>query len=563
MLAKHFMAVLGMRGFPTFSSPELEETWRLSCTGRMSTARERVRLLSRRAGRGARERGEIAWQSALFSLATGTYGAAVRYGAVASAYFEAPGLEQWRALAQAVTIWAATILGDRRCLDDAFTALAAIEPDSPAASWLANTIAIASWSNGQQDAALEWAERAVAQASRIDEVTVGRWLNTMGLPLMAQALAADPLTAAAARDRAIATFEQSASLCERHSDLWTLRIVLCNLVEFYLDIGRPADAEAALARLDRHAATSPEPLSPRERLHVAGPRGVVLAARGDRAGAIACLEDGVALAAGLRDLECATVYSEKLAHLHAETGDYRGAYEAHRRFHAFWLQRADHAARSSARVAAVRFKATGLASRAAALEVANARLAAESHRDPLTGLRNRRGLDDALNEALAGGRITSIAMVDIDHFKGINDAHSHQVGDEVLIRVASLLGRAAPAGLAFRIGGEEFLLILPGIGPDDAVATCECLRDLVRLDDWTRLSPRLVVTVSIGLAYSTEADRTDALMARADARLYAAKRNGRNCTEGGLQSARNAAATIDLLRGSIPLGTAPPHAQTI
>jgi len=156
-----------------------------------------------------------------------------------------------------------------------------------------------------------------------------------------------------------------------------------------------------------------------------------------------------------------------------------------------------------------------------------------SREDALTGLFNRRHVDDALvlewERAHRFGRDLSVAIADIDHFKGVNDHFSHAVGDEVLRRVARILGEGTRAiDVVGRWGGEEFVLLLVETSPDRAARLCEKLRAAIEAHDWPSIVPGLAVTVSLGIAGNAETADPAALLAAADARLYEAKRAGRN-----------------------------------
>lgn len=174
--------------------------------------------------------------------------------------------------------------------------------------------------------------------------------------------------------------------------------------------------------------------------------------------------------------------------------------------------------------------------RTAELQAANAALEHLATRDPLTGLHNRRSLDTRLDEALAldrrygvpHGRVHGLLLIDVDHFKHINDAHGHPAGDAVLRQLAQLLLATVRASdVAARFGGEEFAVLLPELtGAVDAVMTAEKIRQAV---ESTRFGAVGKVTVSVGVSLATPED-ADArpLIDRADAALYEAKRSGRN-----------------------------------
>jgi diguanylate cyclase (GGDEF)-like protein len=164
-----------------------------------------------------------------------------------------------------------------------------------------------------------------------------------------------------------------------------------------------------------------------------------------------------------------------------------------------------------------------------------ARMARE---DGLTGLANRRELDARLREeyerASRHHYPLSVAIVDADHFKRVNDGHGHAAGDEVLRRLGALLREGSrEIDFVARFGGEEFVLVLPHTNLTQAHAICERLRKAVEAAPWRDVAPELLVTVSIGIAESgpdpePSSSGHERLLARADARLYEAKENGRN-----------------------------------
>lgn len=168
-----------------------------------------------------------------------------------------------------------------------------------------------------------------------------------------------------------------------------------------------------------------------------------------------------------------------------------------------------------------------------ALAARNDELQRISIEDALTGVFNRRYLDVQLSHevsrALRRRRPLSVAMCDIDGFKQINDRLSHAMGDEVLRRLGRLLREVARNDdLVCRYGGEEFLIVLPETDVPGAVALAGRLRDAVRGHDWSGLDPDLRVTLSVGVARLGEHGDAERMLAEADARLYEAKRRGRD-----------------------------------
>jgi two-component system cell cycle response regulator len=163
-------------------------------------------------------------------------------------------------------------------------------------------------------------------------------------------------------------------------------------------------------------------------------------------------------------------------------------------------------------------------------------LARLARRDPLTGLPNRRALEEELaretaRAARAGTPLSAVAL-DVDRFKLVNDAHGHAAGDAVLAEIAARAAAALRAGdLLARIGGEEFAALLPGADLDHAAEVAERIRARVAAGPVEAAGRALAVTVSLGCAALAPGEDGRALLARADERLYAAKRAGRDRVE--------------------------------
>ncbi len=158
----------------------------------------------------------------------------------------------------------------------------------------------------------------------------------------------------------------------------------------------------------------------------------------------------------------------------------------------------------------------------------NAQLTEATRTDSLTGLLNRRAFSGILESAIAATKFDceplSVAIVDIDHFKAINDRNGHPAGDKVLIAVAGILrAKCGERNSVARIGGEEFAIVFPGANLDQATLQCEHLRSTIE-----ELQHQFPLTVSIGLATLRIGGSVSTLYARADEALYAAKRGGRN-----------------------------------
>lgn len=153
-----------------------------------------------------------------------------------------------------------------------------------------------------------------------------------------------------------------------------------------------------------------------------------------------------------------------------------------------------------------------------------------AHFDQLTGVGNRHRYDRWLQggrAALAAGRLAAL-VVDVDHFKDVNDAHGHATGDEVLRRVAGVIAASSrPVDLVARLGGDEFVLLLDDTDAEVGYRRAFALVDAIRSEPWDEVSPGLRVTASVGLAAGTAATTED-LVRHADGALYRAKAAGRD-----------------------------------
>ncbi len=170
------------------------------------------------------------------------------------------------------------------------------------------------------------------------------------------------------------------------------------------------------------------------------------------------------------------------------------------------------------------------------LELANAQLHELIHTDGLTGVHNRRHLDEMLllesQRASRSGKPLGILLIDIDHFKRVNDEHGHAVGDECLKQVARAIRQHAKRSidLVARYGGEEFCAVMPGIDAREAMLIAERLREQVASTPFEVDGRRMGVTVSLGVCCRVPSSAEDAhlMLKQADAALYASKRGGRN-----------------------------------
>jgi diguanylate cyclase (GGDEF)-like protein len=167
------------------------------------------------------------------------------------------------------------------------------------------------------------------------------------------------------------------------------------------------------------------------------------------------------------------------------------------------------------------------------LKAAYERIEELAELDELTGASNRRCimrmLEEEIERAARSGSPCSIALIDLDYFKRINDAYGHPTGDEVLRTFSgTMFANIRSVDRFGRYGGEEFLLILPGMDSDQAVPALDRLRAIIADLDWSAFAPGMKVTMSAGVAAFNPNETSDLFLARADSALYAAKAQGRN-----------------------------------
>jgi diguanylate cyclase len=153
--------------------------------------------------------------------------------------------------------------------------------------------------------------------------------------------------------------------------------------------------------------------------------------------------------------------------------------------------------------------------------------------DPLTGTGNRRALNAILTTEIArarrDGEPLSVVMVDVDHFKTVNDTHGHAAGDAALVHLAALARSMLRGNDAFiRYGGEEFLMVLPETALQGGVSTGQRLQNLLKRQPLVYHDKVIPMTFSGGVSELVGADTEESLIQRADAALYRAKRTGRN-----------------------------------
>jgi two-component system cell cycle response regulator len=341
--------------------------------------------------------------------------------------------------------------------------------------------------------------------------------------------------------RAIDLSEQTLAIGESLGNLRYCAMAQINIVDTAAVIGQTDKAHTHLEPLLERARQLEDRRLHGYALYVVGHLRFV---EGDLPAACALLEQACALADEAKLNQLTTLCCNYLGAAYEQREDFRNALRYAKRSFELREQAASETAQRRGRALAVlheteKAKARAEAEhlRAEALSVRNheldqraRRFAHDAEHDALTGLYNRRRFDQALAEALAKPQPQMyLALLDIDHFKRINDTYSHQCGDDVLRHIGQLLAGCVRDGdHVFRYGGEEFAVIFAGMDDATAEAACERVRCTVERFDWGALTPGLKVTVSMGLAHASPTQAARSVLGKADERLYLAKAGGRN-----------------------------------
>ena len=532
--------------------PGLERAWQLSCEGQVEAALALAQSVqdAALAADDQNRRASAASHMGWYCFMLGYYEEGILHVLSARDFYGVTGDRPRESWTRAIHAWLLIEIGaPNEALDEAMLALdlaeAAAEPR--ATCFALNVVGVVFWMLGQLDRAVQFAERAVALARVIgDQVDLGRWLiNRAGIEAefwhQAQSAGSkEPQATEAHMVRALALANEARELALAAGDSWSERLALCNLAEYYLCLGQRENAAAVLANWEGLRGGG----GIRSRIYYLFARGKLQIAEEEIEAAIATLSECATLAAETGDLEIGVPCCRHLADALALCGRYGEALQWHRDFHARYVRKSTETSLIRSRVAAIQYETRQLQarveterSRADGLEQMNRALAQEaallmnaSMEDVLTGLPNRRGLERALLEiASKGGHDYAFAMMDIDHFKRVNDTFSHALGDEVLRQVALLLRiTTRETDLLFRYGGEEFVLLMEDTDVLLAAKICRRISQAIRSWSWSQIHPNLRITLSIGVALAVEARTPVEVMAVADERLYQAKNAGRD-----------------------------------
>lgn len=420
------------------------------------------------------------------------------------------------ARAEAVLAWCLFQLGALgEALSHAVEAVRLLPPDAPLHLQVDHTmiLALINGTQSSDDSYIAAFDHVVAEAERLDNphllllsLNNYAWLHHR----RGRAAIAEPLVARILAESAARGVELTSTILD------TIATVLFDLG----DLEGAEEVARAMLRADVpevEARARPEAMLTLARIRVR---------RGDPGEALELVRHAESAANDQELLEIMAMASEQKSELLAALDDHRGAYEALRTSYATWKRVRDRDAETRASTLHALFETEQARQRSLLFEQL-------AERDALTGLWNRRHVDRVLPEVLAQQRAASgpasVAIVDVDHFKRINDMRSHLTGDAVLVRLGELFARVVPdPGFCARLGGEEFLLVMPDTGPAAAMEMCESTRRLVERQRWWTLTDGLPVTVSVGFATAGAGATMSEVLGAADEALYRAKNTGRN-----------------------------------
>jgi diguanylate cyclase (GGDEF)-like protein len=408
-----------------------------------------------------------------------------------------------------------------------------IVDDEPLRTEIANRLGIFCVSFLDYERAIQQFEDSLAGAERLgDHEKIGRQLHNLAdclLLVVRQKRLADAGDGAEELDRAEAYV---AEMLARATPEFVRRTAGYRLqAEVLCERGRP---EEGLAVLDRYRDQFGGISSTAQRAAVAWieARCLRLAGQPDRAVERASFAVGLALDS--KDDHEVMVALEELSACREAAGDIGGALESARRVKTqIWTI---HRRETRELVQEVWARADLIRDQAS-LQRQAAEAGRRADEDALTGIGNRRVLETYLDQAARARRPLAIVMIDVDHFKEINDVFGHQVGDSVLRGIGHLVRDEARSDqVAVRYGGDEFVLAVLGVDLQVATGLAERLRRRIEALDWNALAAGLRVTASLGVA-SGVTDGWRQAFSVADSALYAAKRAGRNAVVAGPRAA--------------------------
>lgn len=526
----------------------LQEAWRLGCTGRSIEALTLAgEILAEAGARGdsrlaAQCDTDIAW----YCFQTGKAELGLTHVRRAVDFWKSNGEPREEAYARAYFGWLLLELGlPEEAIEEATRALDLADKaaDLKAQSLATNVIGIIFWYNKQPDRAILMSERSVEFARMIGNKTYECWwlINLGGAHseggYIEQALG-KPEEGRRMLVQALELTDQALDIATEIGDSWAARICLGNNADYYSHLGEHEKALQCMLRYQLFQENS----YVRDRQQYLYTLGQIYNNYGKFEEARSLLLEAVELIGDGGSFDSYIQIYFYLSQAHEGLGQFDLALEAHKKYHQAYLQNSAERTQQRARLAEIYYETKRLkevadtqSKRAETLEASYQKLQEETdilasavYLDALTGLYNRKYLDSRFKELVAEKRPYSIAILDVDHFKAINDNFSHMIGDQVLSAIGSILrSQLRVTDQAIRFGGEEFVVLLSG-APRGAADVCERLRSAVENWNWSEICNGLHVTISIGVAGTSSAKSPSKILEIADQNLYAAKKSGRN-----------------------------------
>jgi len=409
--------------------------------------------------------------------------------------------------------------------------------DPQARAWALNRLGTAHVDLGDPERGRQLLQESLEEARRLQDAELEfAALNNLGSHLNWRMLgrAEERADAAQLFARALEQLQQARAVAERLGQTHALALAQVNLAWAWRENGQLQAALAAAEQADALAAKDGLVLIG---VHARIERALTLVAQGE---AVQAHELLLSLDGLVQPLDGWSQLSlcRALAAAQRALGRFEDALHTLEKFHRLAMQEARirselhlHLLKRQHELDLARQQAQRARLEAEMQRLRAEQLRREAHEDALTGLYNRRFVDEQLpvlrERSLKLGRPLLALMVDADHFKGVNDAYGHRVGDEALRRLGALLLRhTRVSDLAARMGGEELLLLLPDTPFERAREVAERIRHQVECEPWDKLAPGMKLTVSAGLAVVGEGSDP---LGEADAALYRAKAAGRNC----------------------------------
>ncbi|TAU44347.1 diguanylate cyclase (plasmid) [Rhizobium leguminosarum] len=526
----------------------LQEAWHLGCTGRSVEALTLAGeiLIDAKAQGDDRLAAQCDTDIAWYCFQIGKAELGLTHVRRAIDFWKLHGERKQEASARAYFGWLLLELGlPEEAIEEATRALDLADKaaDPKAQSLATNVIGIIFWCNKQPDRAILMSERSVELARLIGNRNYECWwlINLGGAHseggYIARALG-QPEEEHRMLVRALELTEQALDIAIEIGDSWAARLCLGNQAEFYSHLGEHEKALQCMVRYRLFQENS----YVRDRQQYLYTLGQIYNNSRKYTEALSPLLEAVELIDAGGSFDSYVQIYLYLSQTYEGLGQFDPALEAHKKYHQAYLRNSAESTQRRARLAEIyyetkRFKevAETESKRAETLEASYQKLQEQTdilanavYLDALTGLYNRKYLDSRFKTLTSEKRPYSIAMLDVDHFKSINDNFSHMIGDRVLGAIGTILrSQLRITDQAIRFGGEEFVVLFAG-APRGAADLCERLRSAIEQWDWSEICNGLHVTISIGVAGNLSAKSPTEILAIADQNLYAAKKTGRN-----------------------------------